>query len=58
MTEGFSAHLQQHPVPLNETAIRQIRDSAMALDLYAWLALNPQAPGGAQLAATRHAFRQ
>jgi Plasmid encoded RepA protein/DnaA N-terminal domain len=49
MTEPFFEHLQQHAVPLNETAIRQIRDSATALDLYTWLAyrlprLNPKRP--------------
>ena len=38
MTEPFFEHLRQHAVPLNETAIRQIRDSATALDLYTWLA--------------------
>jgi hypothetical protein len=38
MTEGFYEHLREHAVPLNETAIRQIRDSATALDLYTWLA--------------------
>ncbi len=38
MTEGFFEHLRQHAVPLNETAIRQIRNSATALDLYTWLA--------------------
>jgi hypothetical protein len=49
MTEGFFEHLRQHAVPLNETAIRQIRDSATALDLYTWLAyrlprVNPKRP--------------
>jgi hypothetical protein len=38
MTEPFYAHLREHAVPLNETAIHQIRDSATALDLYTWLA--------------------
>jgi hypothetical protein len=38
MTEGFFEHLRHHAVPLNETAIRQLRDSATALDLYTWLA--------------------
>ncbi len=38
MTEGFFDHLRQHAVPLNENAIRQLRDSATALDLYTWLA--------------------
>lgn len=49
MTEGFYDHLRQHAVPLNEHAIRQLRDSATALDLYTWLAyrlprINPKRP--------------
>ena len=49
MTEPFFEHLRQHAVPLNEAAIRQLRDSATALDLYTWLAyrlprLNPKRP--------------
>jgi hypothetical protein len=49
MTEGFFEHLQLHAVPLNEVAIRQLRDSATALDLYTWLAyrlprINPKRP--------------
>lgn len=38
MAESFFSHLKDHAVPLNEHAIRQIRDSATALDLYTWLA--------------------
>lgn len=38
MTEGFYDHLREHAVPLNENAIRALRDSATALDLYTWLA--------------------
>ncbi len=38
MTEGFFEHLRQHAVPMNEHAIRQLRESATALDLYTWLA--------------------
>ena len=38
LTEGFFDHLRKHAVPLNEHAIRQLRDSATALDLYSWLA--------------------
>lgn len=38
LTEGFFDHLRQHAVPLNENAIRQLRESATALDLYTWLA--------------------
>ena len=38
MTEGFFGHLREHAVPLNENAIRQLRESATALDLYTWLA--------------------
>jgi hypothetical protein len=38
LTEGFFDHLRDHAVPLDENAIRQLRDSATALDLYTWLA--------------------
>jgi hypothetical protein len=38
LTEEFFDHLRKHAVPLNEHAIRQLRDSATALDLYSWLA--------------------
>lgn len=38
LTEGFFEHLRQHAVPLDENAIRQLRDSPTALDLYTWLA--------------------
>jgi len=38
LTESFFDHLREHAVPLNEHAIRQLRDSATALDLYTWLA--------------------
>ena len=49
LTEGFFEHLQQHAVPLDETAIRQLRESPTALDLYTWLAyrlprINPRRP--------------
>ncbi len=38
LTDGFYEHLREHAVPLDENAIRQLRDSATALDLYTWLA--------------------
>ena len=38
LTEAFFDHLRDHAVPLDENAIRQLRDSATALDLYTWLA--------------------
>jgi len=38
MTDAFFDHLRQHAVPLNDNAVRQLRDSATALDLYTWLA--------------------
>ncbi len=49
LTEAFYDHLKEHAVPLNEHAIRQLKDSATALDLYTWLAyrlprINPQRP--------------
>ena len=36
--EGFFAQLSAHAVPLDEAAIRSIRGSSMALDVYCWLA--------------------
>ena len=49
MTEPFFEHLREHAVPLNEHAIRHLRDSATGLDLYTWLAyrlprINPKRP--------------
>lgn len=34
----FYKALKDHPVPLQEAAIRQLRDRSMSLDLYVWLA--------------------
>jgi len=36
--ETFFQQLRQHAVPLDEAAIRHIRNSSMALDVYCWLA--------------------
>lgn len=38
LDEGFWRDLREHPVPLLEAAIRQLRDRSMSLDLYVWLA--------------------
>jgi hypothetical protein len=38
LSETFFAQLRQHAVPLDEAAIRAIRNSSMALDVYCWLA--------------------
>ena len=38
LDEAFYAALRDHPVPLLETAIRQLRDRSMSLDIYVWLA--------------------
>jgi hypothetical protein len=34
----FWKALREHPVPLREAAIRQLRDRSMSLDVYVWLA--------------------
>jgi hypothetical protein len=34
----FWKALRDHPVPLLEAAIRQLRDRSMSLDIYVWLA--------------------
>jgi hypothetical protein len=38
LDETFYTALRDHPVPLLEAAIRQLRDRSMSLDLYVWLA--------------------
>jgi hypothetical protein len=38
LDEVFWQALRDHPVPLLETAIRQLRDRSMSLDIYVWLA--------------------
>jgi len=38
LDEMFWKALRDHPVPLLETAIRQLRDRSMSLDIYVWLA--------------------
>ena len=38
LDEAFYAALRDHPVPVLETAIRQLRDRSMSLDIYVWLA--------------------
>jgi hypothetical protein len=38
LDETFYAALRDHPVPLLEAAIRELRDRSMSLDIYVWLA--------------------
>jgi hypothetical protein len=38
LDEIFYAALRDHPVPVLESAIRQLRDRSMSLDIYVWLA--------------------
>jgi hypothetical protein len=38
LDETFYRALRDHPVPLLEAAIRQLRDRSMSLDIYVWLA--------------------
>ena len=38
LDETFYAALRDHPVPLLEAAIRQLRERSMSLDIYVWLA--------------------
>jgi hypothetical protein len=37
LSEAFFEQLREHPVPLDEAALRQLRRSSMALDAYLWL---------------------
>ena len=38
LDETFFNALKDHPVPLQEAAIRELRDRSMSLDIYVWLA--------------------
>jgi hypothetical protein len=38
LDETFFRALKDHPVPLQEAAIRELRDRSLSLDLYVWLA--------------------
>jgi Plasmid encoded RepA protein len=38
LDESFWKALRDHPVPVLEAAIRQLRDRSMSLDIYVWLA--------------------
>lgn len=38
LDEVFYKALRDHPVPLQEAAIRELRDRSMSLDIYVWLA--------------------
>ena len=38
LDQTFFDALRDHPVPLLETAIRELRDRSLSLDIYVWLA--------------------
>lgn len=38
LSQSFFDQLRQHPVPIEEAAVRQIANNSMAIDVYVWLA--------------------
>lgn len=42
LADGFFSHLRDHAVPLNEAAIRELRNNPTALDLYTYFAYRLQ----------------
>jgi len=38
LSQSFYEQLRQHPVPIEEAAVRQIANNSMAIDVYVWLA--------------------
>lgn len=46
LAEGFFSHLRDHAVPLNEAAIRELRNNPTALDLYTYFAYRLQRISG------------
>src|SRR5690349_7061397 len=49
LSEGFFKALRDHPVPVDESAIRHLADTCMPLDLYLWLAYRLHSIGRATL---------
>jgi hypothetical protein len=59
LDESFYDALRKHPVPLRETAIRELADRSASLDLYIWLAYrlhSLQVPTQVRWAALRDQF--
>ncbi len=59
LDESFFKALKEHPVPLQEAAIRELRDRSMSLDLYVWLAWRLHSlakPTPVSWAAVHHQF--
>lgn len=48
LADGFFAHLREHAVPLNEAAIRELKNNPTALDLYTYFAYRLQRINGAR----------
>jgi len=46
LDEAFYDALRQHPVPLRESALRELADRSASLDLYIWLAYRLHTLGG------------
>lgn len=46
LADGFFTHLRDHAVPLNEAAIRELRNNPTALDLYTYFAYRLQRISG------------
>ncbi len=61
LSDPFFASIQRHAVPLSRTAIRTLAHSALALDLYAWMAqrlhrIPPRRPQAVPWAALKEQF--
>jgi hypothetical protein len=59
LDESFHEALRRHPVPLRETALRELADRSASLDLYVWLAYrlhNISGPTPIRWAALRDQF--
>lgn len=48
LADGFFTHLREHAVPLNEAAIRELKNNPTALDLYTYFAYRLQRINGAR----------
>lgn len=58
LSQMFFDQLKKHPVPIEESAVRQLANNSMALDVYCWLAYRLHALSGQTAVSWRALFAQ
>ncbi len=58
LSQTFYDQLKKHPVPIEESAVRQLANNSMALDVYCWLAYRLHALSGPTPVSWRALYAQ